>query len=448
MRIAIIGTEDAGLVTGACLADAGNQVVCIDNQQDRIRDLQKSLVPFCDPGLSVLLDQCRQQKSLRFSCDLADGVANAQVVFLTIDTHLSDDKQIDITGLLNWSCKLATVLSDNSIVVVQSDVPPGTCDRIQNLFDSLSPPNTQRRIHVVYNPTFLSESNAVASFQAPSQVVIGCLHSPTQVLMKTLYAPFIETGAPLLLMDWRSAEFSKYAYSAILATRISVMNELACIAGQVNANISAVSKVLEQDARIAGQGLQAGAGYGGTSVPTHIQSLIQIAQNVDEPAYLLRSLERVNHRQTRLMFETISAYFSHMLRGRCLAVWGLTAEPKTDDISQSPSLSLIQGLLAAGARVQAYDPFAANNTKKAITNDRLTLADNAQDACRGADALIVMTECEEFRQPDFSQVAQSLSTSALFDAHNMYKASTLQQYQLRHYHLWQKRPAGQAYITH
>lgn len=446
MRIAIIGTGLNGLVTAACLAHEGNQVVCVDKHAERIRDLQRGHVDFVEPGLDALVQTCRNHHLLDFVHPLAKAVADADVIFLAADPYLANDKQIDITSLVDQAGQLAFLLRKDSIVVVQSTVPPGTSDKIQNLFDSLSSPRQQRRIQVVYNPVFLTEGHAIASFQSPANVVIGSRHGPTQERMKILYAPFIKTDGALLVMDSRSAEFSKYAHSAILATRISVMNELACIAGQVNVDISAVSQVLAHDNDSVEQNLEAGAGYGGTSLPAHISSLIQIAQTVDEPAYILRSLERVNHRQTRLLFETISAYFSHALRGRCLAVWGLAAIADTDDINQAPSLTLIQALLAAGAQVQAYDPVAASNAERAINNNRLTITGSAQAACNGADALIVMTACQEFLHPDFDSVAQSLSTPALFDARNMYDAHTLQQHQLHHHNLWQKRPAAQANI--
>lgn len=448
MRIAILGTDHAGLVTGACLADVGNDVVYVDSQPSGVRGQLQQHDSFVEPGLDALLARCRQRNLLHYSDYLPEAVIGAHVIFLITETHLSDDKQIDITDLLDLSCQLAALLTKETIIVVQSSVPPGTCERIQNIFDSLSPPTLQRHIHVVYIPTFHAEGNAITGFQAPSKIVIGTSHSPTQDVMQALYAPFTKTGGHFLVMDWLSAEFSKYAYSAVQAARISVMNELACIAGQVNADISAVSQVLAQDTRIGGQNLQASAGYGGTTLPTHVQSLIQMAQSVDEPAYILRSLERVNHRQTRLLFETISGYFKHVLRGRCLAVWGLASAADTDDINQSPSLILIRALLAAGARVQAYDPVAAKNAATAISNNRLTLAASAEAACQGADALIVMTQCEEFLHPDFNQVAQYLRTPALFDAHNIYKASTLERYRLRRYHLWQKRTIPRRPVTH
>lgn len=440
MNIAIVGTGYVGLVTGACLAAASNYVTCIDKNPSRVLDLRAGKIPFYEPGLSELVAQARQKKMLQFTAKLADGVKSADMVFLAVGTPPDDEGRTDLSGLLACVRDLSPLLQRDTIVVIKSTVPPGTCEHVQEVLDNAIPAGSTRTIHVVSNPEFLAEGRAVDDFQRPARIVIGTSHRRTQQALLQLYAPFTAAGGEILLMDTRSAEFAKYACNAMLAARISMVNELAGIAGQVNADVESVCQVMGLDPRIGPQYLQPGAGYGGSCLPKDVASLIRTAQDTDEPAYMLRSVERVNHRQGRLLFESLSAHFSHLLRGRCLAIWGLAFKPGTDDVRNAPSLNLIQSLVAAGARVQAYDPVAAENTRAAIDNQRVMFAHTAHAACEGADALVVMTEWEEFRDPDFALLAKQLSTAAIFDARGIYDAAQLQRHGLRHYPLQQKRP--------
>ncbi|MBP6019278.1 MAG: UDP-glucose/GDP-mannose dehydrogenase family protein [Burkholderiaceae bacterium] len=439
MNIAIVGTGHLGLVVGACLASNGNHVCCIDHNIEKTQNLNAGHLPFHEPGLTDLVSEGRQQGLLCFTHDLAAGIKNAELIFLAIGVPATDYGRANLNGLLSCAKQLSPLLQEGAIVVIASTVPPGTCELLHTLLNKARPAQQAGAIHVAANPQFLSAGHAITDFQRPTRVVIGSPDTHVQQVLETLYEPCSATGAPVLVMDTRTAEFAKYACSAMLATRITMMNELASMAGQMQASVAAMRQVIDLEPGLRTPHPQPSAGYGGPHLPADLLALIKTAQDVDEPAYLLRSVERANHRQGRLLFEAILQHFSHVLRGRRLAVWGLSYAPGTDDVRQAPSIRLITQLLEAGARVQAYDPVASDQAQQAIANHRLAFAPTAYAACAGADALVVMTAGEEFRHPDFAMLAKLLNTAAVFDASTLYDTDTVNHHGLQHYPLWQKR---------
>lgn len=439
MNIAIVGTGRLGLVMGACLAGYGHHVSCIDHNIDKIQNLKAGHLPLHEPGLTDLVSQGQQQGLLNFTHELAVGIANAELIFLAIGVPASDYGRANLSGLLMCARQLSPLLQAGAVVVIASTVPPGTCELLTALFNNARPAQQEDAIHVAANPQFLAAGHAVSDFQQPSRLVIGSTDPQAQQQLTTLYAPCTAAGAPLLVMDTRTAEFAKYACSAMCATRIAMVNELACMAGQMQADVAAMRQVLALEPGLRVPHPQPSAGYGGPHLSTDLLALIKSAQDVDEPAYILRSVERANHRQGRLLFEAISHHFSHVLRGRRLAVWGLAHTPGSNDVRLSPSIHLITQLLEAGARVQAYDPVAADQAQQVIANHRLACAPTVYAACVDADALVVMTASDEFRHPDFAMLAKLLSTAAVFDASTLYDPDTVNRYGLQHYQLWQKR---------
>lgn len=438
MRVAIVGTGYVGLVTGACLAQAGNQVSCIDNNASKIARITAGQLPFHEPQLDELVDEGRATGHLRFTSDLVDGISDASVVFLAIGTPSAADGCADTSALLACATQLAEVINHDCLVVIKSTAPVGTCEVLQDIFSSaVSARAATCHIEVASNPEFLAEGSAVRDFRDPARIVIGTGSAHAQILLRELYAPFDPDGSRVLCMALRSAEFAKYACNAMLAARISMINELADIAAQMGADMDPVCKVLRTDPRIGGRYLQPGAGYGGSCLPKDLRALIQMAQDRQEPAALLRSVEQVNQRQVRLLFEAVRRHFEGGLARRTIAVWGLSFKPGTDDIREAPSLILIRLLLDAGARVRAYDPVARDPVRRTIADTALALVESAQDACKGSDALVVMTEWDEFRSPDFAQLADCLESAAIFDGRNLYRHDRLASFGLRHYRIGQ-----------
>ena len=434
MNVAIVGTGYVGLVTGACLAEAGNTVVCIDDNAAKLARIQQGVAPFHEPGLMPLVAQMQSQARLRFTSDLGEGTKSARLILLAVGTPSAADGCADTSGLLNCVAALAGQLDHACIVAIKSTAPVGTCEQAQAVFDA-RPEHLRLRapIEVASNPEFLAEGHALEDFRHPERIVIGAGTPQAAHVLQEAYAPFDHDGAKLMLMGLRSAEFAKYACNAMLAARISVVNELACIAGRLGADVQAMCKVAASDSRIGGRYLQPGAGYGGSCLPKDLRALIRMADSRDEPATLLRSVERVNQRQIRLLFEAIRAHFQDRLDDRCIAVWGLAFKPGTDDIREAPSLALIRLLLDAGARIRAYDPVAAAAVRRAVDNPRLVLAPTALDACRHSDALAVLTEWPEFTEFDLHELALCLKASAVFDGRHLYRTETLSKAGLLHY---------------
>jgi len=442
MKLAIVGTGYVGLVTAACLAKAGNEVTCIDNNVSKLARIAAGQLPFHEPQLPCLVNEGRAAGRLRFTGSLRDGVQDASIIFLSIGTPSAADGCADTSSLLACVASLAEMLDHDCLVVVKSTAPVGTCDALQQIFRStLRARGAGLNIEVACNPEFLAEGSAVHDFLEPARIVIGTASAQASAMLRQLYAPFDADGKRMLAMELRSAEFAKYACNAMLAARVSMVNELSAIAAQMGADMDAVSSVLRTDPRIGGRYLQPSVGYGGSCLPKDLRALIRMAQDRQEPATLLRSVELVNQRQVRLLFDAIRQYVGDDL-GHCrIAVWGLAFKPDTDDIREAPSLILIRMLLDAGAQVSAYDPVANKPVRRVIHDAALNLTDDAYAACDGSDALVVITEWDEFRSPDFSRLTRCLASPAVFDARNLYRREQLAAFGLRHYRIGQ---AGKA----
>jgi UDPglucose 6-dehydrogenase len=434
MNIAVVGTGYVGLVTGACFAQAGQHVMCIDKDKKKIAALGQGRAPFHEPGLDELISAGLASGELRFQAGLNTGrcLDCIDVIFLAIGTPTAADGRACLNDLLDCVGTLARELRRNTIVVVKSTVPVGTCERIQAILDTQCPQLPKPRFVVASNPEFLAEGRAVADFQHPERIVIGCADEGARRVLRDLYQPFL-TGARILNMDIRSAEFAKYACNAMLAARISMVNELACIAGRLDVDMRAVCGVLGSDSRIGPHYLQPGAGYGGSCLPKDLRALMSMARDYGEPADMLHSVETVNVGQARRLFDAIATCLAYEFEGRCVALWGLAFKAQTDDLREAPSLTLIHELLDAGARVRAHDPAAGPSAAALIPLPMFEVCRDAYAACEGADILVVMTDWEEFKEPDFALLAAKLKIGAVFDCRQLYETESLRRHGLLHW---------------
>lgn len=450
MNIVIVGAGYVGLVSACCLAEAGNRVTCVDHDTRKLALLNAAKVPFHEPGLTELLaDQLRNGR-LSFENQIAHAMVGADIVFLAVGTPAQENGKANLENLLQCVRALADTAFDDCIVVVKSTVPVGTCDHIEDLLNrSRETHPDQPRVRVVSNPEFLAEGRAIEDFRHPERIVIGANDRHSATILAGLYAPFDPDGRRLMFMSRRSAEFSKYACNAMLAARISMMNELAAIAGGLNADMNAVISVLKRDPRIGAHYLQPGAGYGGSCLPKDLQALIHAAEAVGEPAYLLRSVQHVNREQVSRLLAAIRTHFQNRLSGRRIAVWGLSFKPGTDDVRAAPSLGLISKLLAEDTQVNAYDPVAIHATQHALNHPDLHYADSAMAACSNADALVVMVEWEEFRKPNWAEVAAAMRGRMVLDGRGIYDGEHLRRHGLEHCHLGVSacRPAKYSYVA-
>lgn len=429
MNVAIIGTGYVGLVTGAGLAWAGNQVTCIDSDQQKIASLRRGEVPFVEPRLPELVAEQAAAGRLHFTDRLHEGCLEATVIIVAVGTPSNGHGEADLTMLRNCARRLAETLTHPCVVVVKSTVPPGTCEAIQSIFDSCHPTG-HSEIRVASNPEFLAEGSAVDDFCRPARIVIGTDDVASGAVLNALYAPFDPQGDRLLLMDVRTAEYAKYACNAMLAARIAMVNELANIAAACDADISAVLEVVGADPRIGRQYLRPGPGFGGSCLPKDIRALRDIAARVGEDAPLLQTVDRANRGQLDRLMGTIGALFPDGIEGRLIAVWGLAFKPGTDDVRESPALRLVDRLLSAGARLQVCDPVVCDIPQ--MDHTALVMHPDPLAACAGAELLCVMTGWPEFREPDWFEVANRMNHAAVLDPHLLYDAATVQRSGLRY----------------
>jgi UDPglucose 6-dehydrogenase len=421
MKIAVVGTGYVGLVAGACLAESGNDVVCVDKDDAKIRTLRRGRMPLYEPGLEELVRRNRHEGRLSFAATLPKAVRDAAIVFIAVGTPQGEDGSADLQHVLTVARDVARAMNGYKVIVTKSTVPVGTSARVREVIRR----ETTHPFSVVSNPEFLKQGAAVDDFMKPDRVVIGAEDPRAEGLMRELYAPFTRTGAPVMVMDCASAELSKYAANAMLASRISFMNEVANLCELVGADVDHVRQAIAADRRIGASFLFPGVGYGGSCFPKDVQALIHFAAERNYEFKILRAVESVNvHQKARLLAKMRSHFGS--LKGKTVAVWGLSFKPRTDDMREAPSLTIIDGLLAAGARVQAYDPEAIR-VAKGLLGSRVTFASGNYEALRGADCLAIVTEWNEFRRPDFARMRKLMRTPIVFDGRNIYTPQQMQQ---------------------
>ncbi|EAR22232.1 UDP-glucose dehydrogenase family protein [Nitrococcus mobilis] len=423
MRITIFGTGYVGLVTGTCLAEVGNHVVCVDVDEAKIACLQRGEVPFFEPGLAALIRRNSAEGRLRFTTEAAEGVAHGRLQFIAVGTPPAEDGSADLGHVLAVAQSIAEHMADPKIVVNKSTVPVGSADRVRACISA----ELQRRgadidFDVVSNPEFLKEGAAVDDFMKPDRVIVGTGRQASAELLRQLYAPFNRNHDRLIMMDVRSAELTKYAANAMLATKISFMNELANIADRVDADIERVRIGIGADPRIGYDFIYPGAGYGGSCFPKDVKALVRTAYDMDYAPQLLQAVEDVNERQQGYLYSRIQAHFAGELAGLTFALWGLAFKPNTEDMREAPSRRLIESLWAAGASVRAFDPKAAGEARR-IYGERsdLVLCSKLEDALDGADALVIVTEWNVFRSPDFESMRTRLKRPVIFDGRNLYE---------------------------
>ncbi len=435
MKITVIGTGYVGLVTGACLAEMGNHVVGLDVDAEKIRVLESGAIPIHEPGLLEYVQRNAAAGRLQFTTDVARAVAHGTLLFIAVGTPPEEDGSADLRHVLGAARSVGRLMSDYKVVINKSTVPVGTAQKVQSAIDEeLAARGVKLPFAVVSNPEFLKEGAAVADFLRPDRVVIGADDERATLLMRSLYAPFVRNRDRIFVMDVRSAELTKYAANAMLATRISFMNELSRLAERVGADIELVRQGIGADPRIGLQFLYAGAGYGGSCFPKDVQALIKTLAAAGATSRILDAVEAVNQSQKLVLAEKVTARLGQDLRGKVFALWGLAFKPNTDDMREAPSLQVIAELTKRGARIQAYDPVANAQARRVLAgNQTLAIVDSAAAAINGADALIIVTEWREFRTPDFDELARQLSLRLIFDGRNLYEPKAMAAFGLEYH---------------
>jgi len=427
MKITVVGTGYVGLVAGTCFAEIGNDVICIDIDQKKIDMLNAGKVPIYEPGLEEMVRRNSAEQRLAFSTDLPDAVKKSSIIFIAVGTPQGPDGHANLEYVEATAKGIAKAIDGFKVIVTKSTVPVGTADQIKQWIAE----ETSVPFAVVSNPEFLKEGAAVEDFMKPDRVVLGGDNAEALEAVKELYEPFVRTGNPILTMDSRSAEMSKYASNAMLATKISFINEVARLCEQMNANVSEVRRAISLDRRIGPHFIFPGAGYGGSCFPKDIRAMISMGGNNPE-MLLLKAVEEVNERQKALLVEKLKRHFGDKLSGLTFAVWGLAFKPRTDDMRDAPAITVMESLLAAGARVQAFDPEAMEEARK-IFGDRIQYTHRNYDALHGASALLILTEWNEFRRPDFERIKKLLKQPVIFDGRNIYDPGDLRRLGFKYY---------------
>ncbi len=414
MKITVVGTGYVGLVVGACFAETGNDVVCVDIDERKIRGLRRGRVPIYEPGLEELVRRNQDEKRLVFSTALARSARGAEVIFIAVGTPPDEDGSADMQYVLAAVRAVARAMTGYLVVAIKSTVPVGTADRVREEMGR----ETTHPFSVVSNPEFLKQGSAVDDFLKPDRVVVGADDQRARELMRGLYAPFTRTGAPVVMMDCASAELSKYAANAMLATRVSFMNEIANVCERFGANVDDVRRVVASDRRIGPSFLFPGIGYGGSCFPKDVKALMRSAREAGYEFRILEAVEAVNHSQKRRLFEKMQEVLGS-LDGKRIAIWGLSFKPRTDDMREAPAITMIEALEEAGAKVVAYDP-QAQQAARTIFDKRIRFAAHSYDALKGADALGILTEWNEFREPDFRRMRALMRAPVIFDGRNLF----------------------------
>lgn len=422
MKIAVVGTGYVGLVTGTCFAETGNNVTCVDIDKKKVDKLSSGQITIYEPGLEKLFLRNQKEGRLTFTTSLEEGVADAAIIFLALPTPPGEDGSADLKYILGVADDLGKILTSYKVIVDKSTVPVGTADKVHAAIAK----NSKTEFDVVSNPEFLREGVAVDDFMKPDRVVIGTTSERAKKLMNDLYGPFVRQGNPILFMDEKSAELTKYAANSFLATKITFMNEIAQLCERLGADVDMVRRGIGSDERIGKRFLFPGIGYGGSCFPKDVQALAKSSKEVKYDFRILDAVMDVNEKQKLHLMPKIKSYFNNNLKGKKIALWGLAFKPNTDDIREAPALYMIDELTAAGATITAFDPEAMNNVKQ-LVGDKITFAASQYDALKDADALVIATEWSEFRTPEFEKITSLLKNKVIFDGRNLFDLSSMQE---------------------
>ncbi len=427
MKIAMIGTGYVGLVTGTCFAESGNDVVCVDTDSVKIENLKKGIIPIFEPGLDALVKRNVEEERLTFTTNLQDAVKKSLMLFVAVGTPPGEDGSADLQHVLKVASDIGKYMTEYRIIIDKSTVPVGTGEKVRAAVQAeLDKRGETIPFDVVSNPEFLKEGNAIDDFMKPDRVVIGCDDVRTGEIMKELYAPFVRTGKPILVMDVKSAEMTKYTANAMLATKISFMNDIANLCEKLGVDVGQVRQGIGSDSRIGYSFIFPGAGYGGSCFPKDVQALAKTAEENGHRLEILEAVEAVNYRQKKVLFSKLQKRFGDDMKGRTIAVWGLAFKPNTDDMREAPAIVLIEQLLAAGAKVKAYDPEASHEAFKVFA-DKIEYGKKSYEVIDGADALVIVTEWNEFRRPDLEKVKSLLKSPILIDGRNLFEPAKMAQ---------------------
>ena len=422
MKITVIGTGYVGLVTGTCFAETGNKVTCVDIDKNKVNKLSSGQITIYEPGLEKIFLRNTKEGRLVFTTQLEEVIDQSEIIFLALPTPPGADGSADLKYVLEVADQIGKLMKEYKVIVNKSTVPVGTADKVRAAIEN----NYKGEFDVVSNPEFLREGVAVDDFMKPDRVVVGTTSERAKKLMSELYSPYVRQGNPVIYMDERSAELTKYAANSFLATKISFMNEIAQLCERMGADVDMVRKGIGSDDRIGKRFLFPGIGYGGSCVPKDVQALVKSATDVEYSFEILKAVEKVNALQKLHLVKKISAYFNHQLQGKKIALWGLAFKPNTDDIRDAPALDMIDALLTAGATITAYDPEAMTNAKNMI-GDKIDYATNQYVALKGADALVIATEWSEFRTPDFDMIEMNLTSKVIFDGRNLFEVAKMKE---------------------
>lgn len=422
MNIAVVGTGYVGLVTGTCLAETGNNVICVDINQEKVKKMKDGVVPIYEPHLDTLFHRNIKAGRLNFTTNLNEAVEHAKIIFLALPTPPGEDGSADLSYILGVANDLGKIMKDYKVIVDKSTVPVGTAEKVQVAIAK----NATCEFSVVSNPEFLREGFAVDDFLKPDRVVVGTTSDKAKKLMEELYRPYVRSGNPIIFMDEKSAELTKYAANAFLATKITFMNEIANLCEKVGADVDMVRIGIGSDDRIGKRFLFPGIGYGGSCFPKDVQALARSAHEVKYDFKILDAVMDINEKQKTILVTRIKAHFNNNLKGKHFAVWGLAFKPDTDDIREAPALYIIDELIAAGATVSAHDPEAMENVKK-LLGSKINFANDPYDALKNADALLIATEWSLFRTPDFEKVSSALKSKLIFDGRNLYSLAQMKE---------------------
>jgi UDPglucose 6-dehydrogenase len=420
MKIAVVGTGYVGLVTGTCFAETGNTVTCVDIDKNKVEKLSNGQITIYEPGLEKLFLRNQREERLKFTTNLEEGIADAKIIFLALPTPPGEDGSADMKYILGVANDLGKILKDYKVIVDKSTVPVGTAEKVREAIAK----NCKCEFDVVSNPEFLREGVAVEDFMKPDRVVIGTESEKARKIMADLYAPFVRKGNPVIFMDERSSELTKYAANSFLATKISFMNEIARLCELMGADVDMVRRGIGGDERIGKRFLFPGIGYGGSCFPKDVQALVKSASDVKYDFRILNAVMDVNEKQKVHLIPRIKKYFNNNVTGKKIALWGLAFKPNTDDIREAPALYIIEELLKAGATVTAFDPEAMKNVRD-VVGDKISFTENQYDALNNCDALIIATEWSEFRTPDFEKMTQRMKSKVIFDGRNVFDLSQM-----------------------